>query len=513
MLLRNLTRRVDRLLSRGDESKRATVRPLPVFHEWAARYLPHYFTCAPSSFHQWLAGKLNSLHANRGQRINLLAPRGAAKSTWISQSYPLYCGLEHLEPFIIITSDTGGQAEKYLDAIKAELTDNEQIARDYPHVFGKGPVWRADAIELRNGVRIETLGTGSKVRGRKHRQFRPRLIIVDDPQNVSHIISPLQRSRSMMWLKNDVANAGEPETNIIVAGTALHADGIVCSLQSTPGWHSALFRSIMTWPERMDLWEKCYAILRDYDDPNRDERAEQFYRDNRAEMDAGASVLWPEREPLYALMVKRASIGETAFLFEHQNEPTDPSACEWPPACFQHGAFWFDDWPEKLVVRTLFLDPSKGAHDKQGDYSAYVRYGRDGSGVEYVDADLQRRGVDQIVADGIEHVRQWNPDGFGVEGNAFQDLLAPLFRARAAELRVEMPSLHLFTNTVNKLVRIRRLTEPLTQRKMRFRRTRGTQLLVEQLRQFPNAANDDGPDALEGARRLAIMLNNKRNAR
>jgi hypothetical protein len=63
-----------------------------------------------------------------------------------------------------------------------------------------------------------------------------------------------------------------------------------------------------------------------------------------------------------------------------------------------------------------------------------------------------------------------------------------------------MPGLHLFTNTVNKLVRIRRLTEPLTQRKMRFRRTRGTQLLVDQLRQFPNAANDDGPDALEGAR-------------
>lgn len=483
--------------------------PPSQFQAWKAKYLQHYFSVAPSQFHKWLSPELSTFHTKRGQRMNILAPRGAAKTTEL-MAYVLFCICEGIESFIILTSDTSDQVEKYLEAIKTELEENDALKADYPHVAGKGKVWRSDAIETRNGVRVEALSTGRKVRGRKHRQHRPTLIIVDDPQNLDHIISALQRSRSWTWLTNDVSNAGEPATNIIVAGTALHQDCIVFRLQTTPGWRSYKFQSIVKWPTRMDLWADWDRILHDWQDDKREETALAFYLKNRQVMDAGAEVLWPDREPLYALMVLRATIGEAAFAFEKQNDPTDPAACEWPPIVFAHAQFWFEDWPTDLVVKTLFLDPSKGASDKQGDYSAYIRYGRTRDGTEYVEADLKRRGVDQIVADGVEHVRQFGPDGFGVEGNTFQDLLAPLFRAEAAKLRVELP-LFLVTNTTNKQVRIRRLTEPLTQRKIRFRRgSAGTQLLVDQLRQFPNAEHDDGPDSLEGARRLAIKLLNEK---
>ena len=50
---------------------------------------------------------------------------------------------------------------------------------------------------------------------------------------------------------------------------------------------------------------------------------------------------------------------------------------------------------------------------------------------------------------------------------------------------------------------------PLSERRIRFKRNSpGTRLLVEQLKQFPTADHDDGPDALEMARRLAIELHN-----
>lgn len=481
------------------------------FGAWARKYLGHYFTATPSRFHAWLSAELSGLHRKRGQRCNVLAPRGAAKTTWLI-AYVLFCIVSGLEPFIILTSDTSDQAEKYLDAIKTELEENDLLKADYPAAAGKGKVWRSDAIETRNGVRVEALSTGRKVRGRRHRQHRPTLMIVDDPQNLDHIISALQRARSWTWLTNDVSNAGEPATNIVVAGTALHQDCIVCRLQTTPGWRSSKFQAIISWPNRMDLWAEWERLLQNWDDDKREETALAFYLRQRQAMDAGAEVLWPDREPLYALMQLRATIGESAFSFEKQNDPTDPSSCEWAPQLFL-GNIWFDQWPAGLVVKTLFLDPSKGASDKQGDYSAFVRYGRDAAGVEYVEADLKRRSVDQIVADGVEHVRQWAPDGFGVEANTFQELFAPLFRAKAAELRVELP-LYLITNITNKNVRIRRLTEPITQRKIRFRRgSPGTQLLVDQLRQFPNAEHDDGPDALEAARRLAVKLCNSRGKR
>ena len=45
-------------------------------------------------------------------------------------------------------------------------------------------------------------------------------------------------------------------------------------------------------------------------------------------MTAAEAVLWPQREPLYDLMVLRATVGAAAFGSEKQNYPVDPSACE-----------------------------------------------------------------------------------------------------------------------------------------------------------------------------------------
>ena len=55
-------------------------------------------------------------------------------------------------------------------------------------------------------------------------------------------------------------------------------------------------------------------------------------------------------------------------------------------------------------------------------------------------------------------------------------------------------------NTVNKQMRIRRLGPLLSQRRLRFlKNSASTRLLVDQLRDFPAGAHDDGPDALEMA--------------
>ena len=98
-------------------------------------------------------------------------------------------------------------------------------------------------------------------------------------------------------------------------------------------------------------------------------------------------VLWPEEEDLYALMCMRAEGGRTAFEREKQNSPVNPEMCEWPEEYFGDG-IWFDDWPGRLVVKTLALDPSKGVDARRGDYSALVMLGVDGQGIIYVEADL-----------------------------------------------------------------------------------------------------------------------------
>jgi predicted phage terminase large subunit-like protein len=56
-------------------------------------------------------------------------------------------------------------------------------------------------------------------------------------------------------------------------------------------------------------------------------------------------------------------------------------------------------------------------------------------------------------------------------------------------------------------VRIRRLTPLLARGQLRFKEdSPGARLLVRQLRDFPNADHDDGPDSLEMAVWLAREL-------
>jgi predicted phage terminase large subunit-like protein len=222
-----------------------------------------------------------------------------------------------------------------------------------------------------------------------------------------------------------------------------------------------------------------------------------------------AEVLWPERESLYDLMLLRATIGATAFESEKQNNPVDPSLCEWPEDYFTWPGFWFDRWPETLEIRTLALDPSKGKDAQHGDYRAFVKLGRTFNRVMYCEADLRRCSAEVIVDEAVEYASTFGPAGLAIEINQFQELFMADIQRVARDRNVMMTTYGL-NNTVNKDVRIRRLGPYLSQRFFRFKaKSPGTALLVQQLRDFPNGDHDDGPDALEMGVRLMIELFNK----
>jgi hypothetical protein len=271
--------------------RRATAPPRKLsLIDFAARYLTSEGPAGlrslrpECSLHHWLVSEFDALATARGQRRAILAPRGNAKSTWATFAYPIWCACHGTEPYIVLTSDTGDQARQYLDNIRNELEGNDGLLRDYPDLVEGATSWSQDKVRLGNGVVLKALGTGSKIRGRRERQHRPTLILVDDPQNEEHIISPLQRERSWNWLVKDVCNAGGPRTNILVLGTALHRESIVCRLQTTPGWQCRVFRSIIQWPARMDLWREWEDILLDHRNPEREAAARSFYLAHEGEM-------------------------------------------------------------------------------------------------------------------------------------------------------------------------------------------------------------------------------------
>lgn len=287
-----LLKRRLRKLSHRDRPKTSTVPPRDLA-AWAAEYLVVEGKSASVSMrpendmHRWLCREFDRLDSERGQRLGVLGPRGYAKSSWGTFAYPLKCALNGTEPYIVITSDTRPQAEKHLEAIRTTVETNDKLASAYPRACRPGSVWRNDRLQLANGVVIEALGTGMKLRGRRHLHHRPSLIGVDDPQNKDHIISQLQRERSWEWLMKDVCNAGGPRTNIFVMGTALHRECIVCKLLATPGWKTKVWKAIIEWPQRMDLWAEWERVYQDYDmaDDERERAALEFYQRHKGEME------------------------------------------------------------------------------------------------------------------------------------------------------------------------------------------------------------------------------------
>jgi hypothetical protein len=470
---------------------------------WGRKYLPAHFRRAPSRMHVWLGGHLDDMLNQRGTRLNVIGPRGAAKSTVGTLAYVLRAAVEGWEPYIWIISDTKHQAARHLENIKLELTANNLLADDYPNAIGRGPVWRASTIQLRNGVTIESIGTMQRMRGRRYGANRPTLIICDDLQNDSHIRSVAQRENSRLWFQGTLLKAGTKRTNIVNLATALHRDALALEIDRTPGWTSRVFRAIESWPENMNLWHEWEALYCGQADDAGPAAAFAFYEEHRAAMDAGAQLLWPDEEDLYTLMRIRLEGGRSAFEREKQGSPINPDMCEWPEAYFDD-SIWFDEWPPDFQVKTVALDPSKGKDSRRGDYSAFVSLGVDPAGTLYVEADLARRPTTEMVSQGTEICRLFRPDAFGVEINQFQDLLCAEFEAEFRRQSILDIQPWGIDNHVNKQVRIRRLGPYLAGRKLRFKAgSSSTSLLVEQLQSFPVGDHDDGPDALEMAIRLA----------
>jgi len=325
------------------------------------------------------------------------------------------------------------------------------------------------------------------MRGLRHGPHRPDLIVCDDLENDENVRSPEQRDKLDRWLKRTVLNLGPPDgsLDLLYIGTVLHYDSVLSRTLKSPLWTGRHFKSVIRWPDNMGLWDAWEAALHN----NGKEAARAFYEANQAEMDAGAEVSWPAVRPLYALMLLRAD-DHSAFDSEHQN---DPVSLEDNPFA---GVIVF--WPERLRAWIFYgaLDPSLGKNNKGRDPSALLvgGFNRLTGIVDVVHADIRKRTPDKIISDVIELQRIWQCLLWAVEAVQFQEFLRTELVARSARLGVPVPARPVTPHT-DKQLRIESLQPHMANGLIRLHPSQKT--LIDQLRHWPDADHDDGPDALE----------------
>ena len=503
--------------SRAEQSLRAFSR----------LYLPHHLEKPPSRMHEDLYGILESLTQRPGARLAVAAPRNSAKSTLVTLLYPLWSICHRRYRFIVLLSDTADKAAEFLDHIKHELVNNPRLAEDYPDAceryghYPRAPRWRADEIITANGIKVTALGVSQNIRGRRHVETRPDLIIVDDVETRENTQSAEARAKLDEWFNKSILKAGTKQTRVLVVGTIQHYDSLLARLTDrvkSPLWESKVYRSVISWSTRPELWETWSALLHrreELDGGTGTEAAEKYFEANREAMLEGTEVLWPENEDYYALMLMRESEGPASFDSEKQNEPVNPADCLFLEEEFH---YWDDRWESSAELIAAVgknacwvgaCDPSLGKSGKHADDSAIITLLRDSStGTLYViDADILRRKPDLIIESVLTYQRLRSYTRFAFESNQFQSLLADELTRRSNAEGLYLP-VEPVQHSSDKLARIQSLQPLVRSGTLQFSRRHA--VLLEQMRLFPKAAHDDGPDALEMAVAAARSVSNQR---
>lgn len=482
-------------------------------------YLPHYFSRPSPQFHAeldtlWREGVLKGVmpigddaklvDAQDGCRRATAAPRGHAKSTNLTFKGSLHAALYRYKRYVIILSDTSDQANGFLSAIKDELEDNGAIREDFGDLTGG--VWRENVIITSHGVRIDAIGAGQKIRGRKHKNWRPDLMVLDDIENDENVRTVEQRKKLENWFYKAVSKAGDTYTDIVYIGTLLHYDSLLAKVLKNPAYRSVKYKAVQSF-STSPLWETWESIYTDLGNEGRELEAKKFFEENREEMLAGTKVLWEEKLSYYDLMVTRVSEGEASFNSELQNEPVNPDDCLFNEE-------WFDYYnPEDMDFSSAdfrfygFVDPSLGKN-RRADYSAILTGALEvPTGYLYIlDADIARRHPDAIIsdvlqkADWIQRTYGKRYVKFGVETVQFQWFLKEQLAKASARARIYLP-IEEVPQSSDKVLRIQTLQPDIKNKYIKF--SRRHKLLLEQLQYFPMADHDDGPDALEGLRTIA----------
>jgi predicted phage terminase large subunit-like protein len=482
-------------------------------------YFEHYHRFPDSAFHKEAVVLLKDITLKRGQKLAIAAPRASAKSTLITLEYVLYSICYRLDPFIVIFSSTTDQSERYLNDIKRELESNPKLIADFPEIceFGKKPGpprWCKREILTKNGVNVITMSPGKQARGMRNREARPSLIILDDAETDEKIQSAEQYDKIHDWFTKTVLKLGSAETNIIMTGTIHHYNSLLAqyvSEKANPDWIKKVYRSVMSETVNPKLWEKWARIYHYHEEFNGEEgpaAAAEYFEANREAMLENTQVLWPEYKNYYELMKMREEGGHASFDSEMQNNPINPADCDFN---LDTAYYWDDRFSSVQELLSALeghveiygaCDPSMGKSQRRGDYSAIVMIARDtDTGTMYVIlADIECRKPDATIDAVLAHYQSLKCSRFAFETNQFQEFMKDELEKRG-RARGIYPTIEDVKHTSDKVLRIQSLQPLVKNGSIQFSRKHRT--LLEQLKYFPRAPHDDGPDALEMAAQLA----------
>ncbi len=333
--------------------------------------------------------------------------RESAKGQYVLRSYLLYA----------LTYPS--QTRDYIVLVKqnAKLAQNKllEIQREYL----TSPALRANLVEIRHqsaaifevdvkdpegnviNVRLEAYGKGSSIRGLDNQNRRPRIVVIDDPQDLEDSMSDVTMDQDWQWFLNDVFFLGQ-HSRIFLIGNNL---GEKCIIERVHNNRSELKFETMK-----------VAILDEDGKPN-----------------------WPEKFPLKEIEEERESFRRLGQLDVWLRERmcvsinAENQIVTREDLNQRYSAVYIDNILKDCNI-FITLDPAS-SEGRKACYRAFVvnavKKDVNGALIWYIlDIRYGRWPSDKVLDIMFELAVAWKPNAFGIEKGMWEQIMMPFVRQR-----------------------------------------------------------------------------------
>ncbi len=373
-------------------------------------FFPHHVipSVGVPDFHR----EMHKLTEDRSNKfVLIIAPRGFAKTTRVLFIDTLHDVAYNNERFIILTSGTSDLAETYLWKIKFELESNELFRAAYGDFTTKSK-WTQGEILLGSGLRIVAKGSGKRIRGITHGQYRPTKIIVDDPEDAESSYSDREREKIQDWFDRDVCfslseGVGDQLAGrVVVVGTIVHSDCLVANLQ-------------------------------------KDKRFKQLFYQAIIQKDGKEESLWPEYKPLKSLLEEKEAYEERGLLHKWMMERMNVSLTqedrlaresdlrEWDGSFKHEKGLSSIEWGDLTIpVEVVTAVDLASSDNKDSDFSVIKTTGMDARRNLYIIDYWKKREINSfhLLVMLLLHVGKFRPSFLVIETVSYQKTFANMFK-------------------------------------------------------------------------------------
>lgn len=240
----------------------------------------------------------------------MLSPRAHGKTTIFCHAFPVWavCNIPNVR--ILMVSKTQQQAQKLIQTIRKELTENDKIKEDYGALIVDrkdtgNTIWCVRDEEGRKlkDATVECVGANGAITGGHF-----DIIICDDIVDDENTKTAARMATMENWFKGTIGQLCEPHTQWIVTGTRKHFADIYNDLIENALWQKKIDKAIIKYPES---YEYVYAVNED---------GQEYIADVVVEGDY--EVLWEDEWDIKTLLKDRQQTGSLIFDREKQNDPS-----------------------------------------------------------------------------------------------------------------------------------------------------------------------------------------------